>query len=141
MNAPGPFLLTFNGGQAFPIVGPGTFVGDWITGLDGMLSLSLQAALLYGSGGTSVTVYFQTSLDQGQTPIDICALQFTTLSSTQAVNLSGLTPKTTPLTPSQEALAAGSCVDGLLGDRVRAVVVVAGTYGSSTGLSLWGDAR
>lgn len=140
MDNPGPFQLTYQGG-AFPIVGPGTFIGDWTTDLDGMLAVSLQAQLLYGSGGTTATVYFQTSLDQGQTAIDICAAQFTTASATEVANLSGLTPKTTPLVPGQQALTPGTSVDGVLGDRLRAVVVVTGTYGQSTLLNLTGVAR
>ena len=132
MNSPGPIQLTFGGQGAFQIVGPGTYVGDWITGLAGMLSASLQAQLLYGSGGATVAVYFQTSFDQGQTPIDIAAIQFTTASGTDVVNLSALTPRTTPLVPTQQALAAGSSNDGLLADRLRVVVVVTGTYGNST---------
>ena len=140
MDNPGAFQLTYQGG-AFPIVGPGTFIGDWIAGLDGMLAASLQAQLLYGNGGTTVTVYFQTSLDQGQTPIDISAVQFTTASGTEVANLSGLTPKTTPVAPGQQTLTPGTSVDGVLGDRLRAVVVVAGTYGNSTLLNLTGIAR
>ena len=132
MNSPGPIQLTYGGVGALQIVGPGTFVGDWITGLSGMLSASLQAQLLYGAGGTTVTVYFQTSFDQGNTAVDIAAIQFTTAGGTNVVNLSALTPKTTPIVPTQQALAAGSANDGLLGDRLRFVAVVAGTYGNST---------
>jgi hypothetical protein len=140
MDNPGVIPFTVNGG-AFNIAGPGTQVGDWVADLDGMLSLSLEAQLLYGSGGASVMVYFQTSLDQGQTPIDIAALQFGTANATSVVNLSGLTPRTAPLSPTNAGLAAGSCIDGVLGDRVRAVVVVTGTYGGQTLLHLAGVAR
>jgi hypothetical protein len=131
MNSPGAIQLTYQG-KAFSIVGPGTFVGDWIENLAGMLSASLQAQFQYGSGGVSVMVYFQTSFDQGQTPVDIAAFEFTNASGTDVVNLSALTPRATPLAPTQQALAAGSSNDGLLGDRLRVVVVVTGTYGNST---------
>lgn len=140
MNYPGPIQLT-SGGTAFQIVGAGTYVGDTITGLYGVLSASFQAQFLYGSGGTSVTAYVQTSIDQGSTWADIAAIQFTTSSATNIVNLSALTPKTTPVVPSQQALSAGSCVDGILGDRFRAVVVVVGTYGSSSLLNVTGMVR
>jgi hypothetical protein len=129
---PGPIQLTYGGVGAFPIVGPGTFIGDWITGLSGMLAASLQAQFLYGGGGASVTIFFQTSFDQGQTPVDIAAFSFGTGSGTDVVNLSALTTRAVPLTPTQQALAAGSVNDGLLGDRLRAVVVVSGIYGGST---------
>jgi len=131
MNSPGPIQFTYQGG-AFSIVGAGTYVGDWITGLAGMLSAGLQAQLLYGNGGVSVTVYFQTSFDQGQTPVDIAAVQFTSASATEVANLSGLTTRAIPAAPTQQALSPGSCNDGLLGDRLRVVVVVTGTYGNST---------
>ena len=134
MNSPGPIQLTYLG-SAFSIVGAGTFIGDWITNLAGMLSASLQAQFQYGSGGTSVTVYFQTSFDQGQTAVDIAAIEFTEASGTAVVNLSALTPRTTPLTPTQQQLSPGSCNDGLLGDRLRAVVVVTGAYNNSTQLN------
>lgn len=140
MERPGAIQFRLNGG-AFSIASAGTFIGDWVEDLDGILALSLQAQFLYGSGGTSVTVYVQTSIDQGQTPIDIAALQFTTASATSIVNLSGLTPKTTPAVPSQQALAAGTCLDGVLGDRFRAVVVVVGTYAASTILNVTGVAK
>ena len=141
MDNPGAMQFTYSNGAAFPIVSAGTFIGDWIEDLAGMLALSLQAQLAYGSGGTTVTVYFQTSIDQGQTAIDIAAVQFATAPGTEMANLSGLTPKTTPVAPGQQTLTPGTCVDGILGDRVRAVVVVVGTYGGSTALNLTGIAR
>jgi len=140
MDNPGALQLTQNG-SAFPIVGPGTFIGDAIEGLEGMKSLSLQAQFLYGSGGASVLAYIQTSLDQGQTWFDIAALQFETSSGTQIINLSADDANTTPFTPSQQSLPAGTCINGVLGDRLRAVVVVTGTYGASSLLNLAGCAR
>lgn len=140
MDNPGPLQLTFNGG-AFQITGAGVLVGDWITGLAGILAASLQAQFLYGSGGENCTVYVQTSIDQGQTAIDIAAIEFAQASGTEIVNLSALTPKTTPAAPTQQSLAPGSSVDGVLGDCLRAVVVVAGTYNNSTLLNVTAMAR
>ena len=140
MDNPGPFQLTI-GGNAFSITGPGTFVGDWEDGCEGILALSAQLQFIYGGGGASVTAYLQTSIDQGQTPIDIAAVEFTTASATEVVNLSGLTPRTTPLVPTQQGLTPGDCNDGILGDRFRLVVVVVGTYTQSTLLNATGVAR
>jgi hypothetical protein len=141
MDNPGSFQLTMNG-SAFAIVGPGTFIGDVVDELDGMQAVTLQAMFAYGSGGTSVAAFIQTSFDKGQTWMDIAAFElFETESDTQVVNLSGAVPQTSPLTPTQQALTAGTCVDGPLGDRLRPVVVVLGTYGSSTLLNLTGVAR
>jgi hypothetical protein len=70
-----------------------------------MKALSLQVRLAWGSGGTSIKAYIQTSLDQGATWIDVACVAFTAASATKALNLSGLTPKTTQVTPTDGALA------------------------------------
>lgn len=141
MDNPGAFQLTANG-NAFAITSAGTQVGDWIDGFDGITALTAQFQFMTGSGSSgTVTAYLQTSIDQGQTPIDIAAVAFTTASATSVVNLCGLTPKTTPVTPWQQALSAGTCVDGILGDRFRVVVVSTGTYLNSSSLNVTGVAR
>lgn len=140
MNTPGQVQLTYQGG-AFPVAQAGVFVGDWVTGLAGMLSAAIQAKFAYGAGGTSAQLYIQTSLDQGATPIDIASLPFATAAVTAAINLSALTPQTAAKTPQQQALASGTCVDGLLGDRLRAVLVVTGTYSGSTALNVTANLR
>ncbi|QAY96704.1 hypothetical protein CWB41_13990 [Methylovirgula ligni] len=139
MNNPGAFQIPF-GGSALAVAEAGTYVSDWVSDLDGLKSLSLQASFKPGSGGTSVTVYFQTSLDQGQTPIDIWALQFTTTPGTLAVNLD-TAALNAAITPTDGTLTAGDIVNGILGDRVRAKVVVVGEYMGSTLLNLTGVAR
>lgn len=125
----------------FSISAAGTQVGDWVTGLDGVLALSIQTRLAWGSGGTSAKLYIQTSLDQGTTPIDIACIVFGTSSETEVINLSGLTPKTTQVQPSDGALTDDTCVDGILGDRIRAKLVTLGTYAGSTLLSVRAVAR
>ena len=137
---PGPFQLT-KGGNAFAISGAGTIVGDWITGFDGIDAASFQIQFIYGAGGSTVFVYIQTSIDQGQTPIDIWAEEFTTSSGTLFVNLSALDKLTTPTVPSNLALGSGATVDGILGDRFRAVVVSTGTYTGATIANVTGQAR
>jgi hypothetical protein len=119
----------------FTITAAGTVAGDWVDGLDGLLSLCAQMRLAYGSGGTTVKAYLQTSLDQGTTPIDIACFTFTTASAVKARNLSALTAKTTDVTPSDAALTDDTSVDGVLGDRFRVKVVSVGTYAGSTILS------
>ena len=141
MDQPGPFPFTYNGGNAFPLGAAGTYIGDWAENFAGIDALSLQAAFTSGAGGTSATVYFQTSLDQGQTPIDIAAIQFTTTNGLEVCNLSGLDKVTTPITPGNLSLTPGTCIDGILGDRFRAVVVVVGAYAVPAALSLFGCAR
>ena len=109
--------------------------------LDGMLAATFSFRLQYGSGGTTVKAYLQTSLNQGTTWIDIACVAFATASEDQVLNLSGLTPKTTLVTPTDGALADDTCIDGIFGDRFRVKVVSAGTYAGSTVLSCRMDAR
>jgi hypothetical protein len=114
----------------FAITAAGIYPGTAVDNLDGMTALTISGRLAYGSGGTSAIVVVQTSLNQGATWIDVARLDFATAGAEKVVNLSGLTPRTTPLTAA--ALGAEGCNDGVLGDRLRAVVTVVGTYVSST---------
>ncbi len=117
------------------IAGPGTQVGDWVEGLEGLLTLAAQLRLAYGSGGASIKAYLQTSLDQGVTAIDIACFTFATAGAVKARNFSALTPKLADVAPTDGALADDASVDGVLGDRFRLKVVSTGTYGGSTVLS------
>src|SRR5581483_9748683 len=53
------------------------------TGFAGIAAASFQVCLRYGSGGSTITVYLQTSLDSGQTFIDIGAVAFATAGGCQ----------------------------------------------------------
>ncbi|CAB4196088.1 hypothetical protein UFOVP1299_54 [uncultured Caudovirales phage] len=108
----------------------------FISGLEGVFAVSLQARLAYGSGGTTCKAYVQTSFDQGTTWVDVACFAFGTASETALVNLSCLTPKTTQVVPTDGTLADDTSVDGLLGDRIRAKVTTTGTYATNTVLSL-----
>lgn len=142
MDNPGPFVFTI-GGAAFSLVSAGTFVGDWALNFAGVNSVSLQAVFAYGGGGAvgGVTIYFQTSIDQGQTPIDVFAAQFSLASAISAANLSAeqgmgqFTPTNQSLTPN---VAQNN---GVLGDRFRAVLVVTAPYTGASSLALSGCAR
>lgn len=135
MNNPG--FLTLGD---FSIGAAGTQTGDWVTGLDGMQALTLFARLAYGSGGSSVRVFFQTSIDQGVTPIDVACFVFT-IGDVRFVNLSGFNAITVPQVVTDGALADNTVVNGPLGDHLRAKVVSLGLYAGSTLLSLRGSAR
>lgn len=118
---------------SFTIAGPGTQLGDWTeVDLDGMLALCAQLRLAYGSGGTTIRVYLQTTLDQGTTPIDIWSCLFGVVSEVAVENFSALTPKTTQVTPTDGTLADDTAIDGVLGDSFRLKVVSTGTYAGST---------
>jgi len=141
MDNPGPFVFT-TAGAAFSLASAGTFLGDWMLNFAGVDALSLHASFAYGGGGAvgGATIYFQTSLDQGQTPIDIFAPVFAEANGLSVANLSAL-DKAAPFSPAQQSLAANTIVDGVLGDRFRAVLVVSTPYTGNTTLALWGCAR
>lgn len=114
----------------------GTYVGDVVAGLEGLLAAAAQLRFAYGSGGTTVRAYLQTSLDQGVTWIDIAAALFDVPGSKSVLqNFSALTPKTTQVIPTDGTLTDNTAVDGLLGDRFRLKVVSTGTYAGNTLLS------
>jgi hypothetical protein len=92
----------------------------------------LQANFGYGSGGTSVTAYVQTSADGGTTWYDVAAFEFTTSSAVKLFNLRAQTPVTSIATPTSGALTANTSVDGLLGDRLRVLWASVGTYSTTT---------
>ena len=102
-----------------------------ILNLDGMTAVTVQARLVMGTGGTSAKAFVQTSLDQGNTWIDIACFAFTTTGAVKVMNASGLTPRTTPITPTDGALSDDTVLDGVLGDRLRVKVVTTGTYSNA----------
>lgn len=130
MNAPGLYSL-----GDFTITAAGTVTGEWVTDLNGMLAAALQMRLAYGSGGTSIKAYVQTSFDGGTTIVDVACFTFTTASAVKIRNLSALTPKITDSTPSDGAMTDDTSLDGALGDRLRLKIVSVGTYAGSTVLS------
>ena len=104
----------------------------FIDRLDGMSAATIAFRFAYGSGGTSVKAYCQTSFDLGVTWCDVACVTFTTASGHKVVNLSGLTPKTTAVTPTDGALSDDTCVDGILGDRLRVKITTQGVYSNTT---------
>ena len=123
----------------FSINTDGTQVGAAVTCLQGVASLALQARFAYGSGGTACKAYIQTSLDQGQTWVDIACFVFATSGGVLTAGI--VAGGQTPSAPTDGALADNTIVQGLLGDQLRAKVVSVGGYTNSTLLSLWGVAR
>lgn len=99
-------------------------------------NLTVQANFVYGSGGTSVDAYLQTSLDGGATWIDVANFHFTTSSGIKIYTLSALTPKTTAVTPTDGSLTANTAVDGVLGPMFRVKYTTVGTYGGTTSLAI-----
>jgi hypothetical protein len=109
---------------------------------NGYRGLVCQATVAYGSGGTTIDVTVQTSLDSGVTWCDIWhCTQFTTASARRAVVLPGETATSAAADIDATAtLAAAHSIDGLLGDQVRAKVVSVGTYaGTTVQVDVFGD--
>lgn len=135
MNNPGVYTLgdkTITGSVSGEVI---TNNGDgdlFVDGLEGMLAAGVEVKFGYGSGGTSGKVYVQTSLNQGTTWCDVICMTFGLASKEAVYNLSGLTPKTTPITPTDGALADDTCVDGVIGERWRVKVSTLGTYAGGT---------
>ncbi len=129
----GMFGLTKNDSAAdLSITAAATTQCTPATGLIGMQSLTASLDFRYGSGGTSAKAYLQTSLDGGNTWVDIACVTFALASSKKVLNFSALTPVTTPVVPTDGSMADDTAQDGVLGDQVRLKVVSTGTYAGNT---------
>lgn len=106
-----------------------------VTALTGMQSLTVWLKLAYGTGGTTVKAYIQTSLDGGNTWEDVACWAPSNANATKRWNFSALTPVTTPVAPTDGAMTDNTAQDGILGDRVRLKVVSTGTYAGPTVVS------
>lgn len=111
-----------------------------IQNLEGIFAATIVARFAYGSGGTSAKAWVQVTLDDGQTWIDVACFAFTMTSGLKVINLSGLTPVATAITPSDGAMADNTVQDGILGSAMRVKITTTGTY-ASTLLSVKVSAR
>jgi hypothetical protein len=94
--------------------------------------MAVQANFVYGSGGTTVDAYLQTSLDQGTTWVDVANWHFTTTSARFIYSLSALTPNSTQVTPTDGTMTANTAKDGVLGNLWRVKYASTGTYAATT---------
>lgn len=132
MRNPGDYTLAALGVTTALSASTQTSIQD----LDGMKAVTIEAQFAYGSAGTSAKVWIQTTLDAGQTWLDIANFAFTTASATKVINLSGLTPVTTGITPTDGSMADNTVQDGVLGSALRAKITTTGTYAGTTSLSV-----
>ncbi len=122
------------------VITSGTDGVAYLSGLGDIAAACLQVNFTYGSsGGTSVKIAIETTLDQGTTWIEVARAAFTTASAEKLFNLSALTPKIAAVTPA--ALTDDTALDGILGDRWRAKKIVVGTYLGNTSVSVRMQAR
>lgn len=96
--------------------------------------LAILGKFVFGSGGTSADVWVQTSLDKGVSWFDIANFHFlvATASKLHAVVWDPATPFTAGQAPVSGTLAANTVLNGILGDRIRALVTTVGTYAGGT---------
>lgn len=114
----------------------GTYESDWIEALGELDALSLQAAFTYvAATATSAKFYVQSSLDGGGTVFDIASFAFTTASLTKVASVNG-TATLTPTAIAAHSLADNTVQNGALGDRIRVVGVIVGTYGAGSQIAL-----
>ena len=111
----------------------------FIDRLDEMASVTLQANFTYGSGGTSVDVAIDTSLDQGASWIEIARFSFTTASAEKLFNVSGADKIEAAYSPA--TLSGDTAKSGILGDRLRARITSVGTYSGNTAVSVRASVR
>jgi hypothetical protein len=95
--------------------------------------VTLQTNFVYGSGGTSIDVYVQTSID-GVTWIDISNFHATTANARTVVNLLDDVAVSTPVVPTDGALTANTAISGILDAviRLKIVTVAASAYVGTT---------
>lgn len=105
-----------------------------VIGITPFKYLALQAKMAVGAGGTSIDGWIQTSLDGGVTWFDVANFHFLTTPGTKisAVVWDPATPFTAGTTPGSGALAANTVLNGILGDRIRALITTVGTYSGGT---------
>jgi hypothetical protein len=122
--------------QGLAITGPVTAqVTPAMQFRDGLpASAVLQATFTYGSGGTTVDAWVQTSFDGGSTWCDAANFHFTTASLNALYNLNANTSITTALTLTDGTLAANTSKDGVLGPLWRVKYTTTGTYAGGTTL-------
>lgn len=109
-----------------------------VIGLPACKYLALYANFTYAAGGTSADVYVQTSIDGGTTWFDIANFHFltTTAKKMSTVVIDPATPLTPGSVPASGSLAANTVINGIIGDRIRALVTTVGVYSGATTLAI-----
>ena len=121
---------TLYNGTAIPAAG--TTTTDALVDFRDAAYLLMQANFDYGSGGTTVDVFVQTSIDGGTTWCDIAQWAFTTSDARRLHKVLAVSALAANTTPTDGTLADNTVLDGVIGDRIRGKMVVAGTYAASS---------
>ena len=102
----------------------------------GAKELEVQATFTYGSGGTKVTAWIQTSLDGGATWFDLICVTFLLASAKKISKVTTTTVVAASYAPTDGTLGDDTIKDGLIGDRVRLKQTSTGTYAGGTSLQI-----
>lgn len=136
----GVFSLTKNGSNSdLAITEAGTYTTTEITNLAGMRRVTIQHDFdfIAGQSPTSVTVFTQTQIDQHW--VDIARHRFLAESKVALFTILGekeVDPAVAPTDGTLESEAGGDeIIHGILGDKLRQKVVVAGTYAAGSSLA------
>ena len=118
--------------NAHAIPAAGTTTTDPVKGFTDAAYLLMMAKFDYTSGGTTAKAYVQTSIDGGTTWIDIACFAFATSDETRLMKVLATDDLTDNTTPTDGSLTDDTTLSGVIGDLIRAKLVVVGTYASST---------
>lgn len=100
-------------------------------------SVGIQSTFDYGSGGTNLKVWLQTSFDAGVTWTDIACQAFTTADARKLSSVYRYAAGAEAVA-TDGALADDTELSGRIGDRIRLKYTSTGTYGGSTTLRVDG---
>jgi hypothetical protein len=94
--------------------------------------LHVQELFTYGSGGTSVDVWVQTSLDAGTNWSDVIHFAQLLLANARFVAAASSVPAAAPVLPTDGTSAVNTVVVGVFGQWWRVKYIVVGTYAATT---------
>jgi hypothetical protein len=116
------------------ITAAGTYTSDAVSDLGAVKEAHLQCIFAYGSGGTTVDAYVQTSID-GTNFYDIACFAHaqTSLARTMCCIGAGVL---TPVALTDGTLTDDTAINGRLGTLFRVKYIVAGTYAGNTTLAV-----
>lgn len=109
--------------------------------LIGMKYLAVQALFVYGSSGTNLKCWIQTSFDRGTTWTDVMNFFFETTTASKFQVVKSPTAVAANQAIQDAALANNTILDGCLGDRLRIKYTSTGTFAGSTTIKLDGIAK
>lgn len=105
-----------------------------ISGYFGLRALAVEVDFVYGSSGTSLDCFIQTTFD-GTNWFDIMNFAFGTSSDRKAMAVI-LANVATPQVLTDGTMTNNTSENGLMGDKIRAKVLSVGTYAGGTTLTV-----